>query len=272
MDTTLFQGRRIAVPETRQLDVFSQLLSRRGAQVVRCPLVGIRDCPDPEPVYLWLQRLARGDLDAVVFYTGEGVQRLLARADEQPELKAAVVQRLQGLPILARGPKPAKALREIGVRPSSMAVPATTEGVIAGLKTWAEPGQTFGIQVYGAEPPPALIESLPNLAIQADFVAPYIYTDEATDQEVRALITQLVNSALDAIAFTSSAQVRRLFRVAEASGQQQPLRLALCRTTVASVGPVVSACLAEYGVDLSVQPSDSYFLKPLTQALGRHLA
>jgi uroporphyrinogen-III synthase len=40
-------GRRIAVPETRELDVFAQMLERHGANVVRCPLVAIRDVPDP---------------------------------------------------------------------------------------------------------------------------------------------------------------------------------------------------------------------------------
>ena len=35
-------GRRIAVPETRELDVFAQMLERHCANVVRCPLVAIR--------------------------------------------------------------------------------------------------------------------------------------------------------------------------------------------------------------------------------------
>lgn len=43
-------GRRIAVPETRELDVFAQMLERHGANVVRCPLVAIRDVPDLAPV------------------------------------------------------------------------------------------------------------------------------------------------------------------------------------------------------------------------------
>ena len=43
-------GRRIAVAETRELDVFAQMLERHGANVVRCPLVAIQDVPDPAPV------------------------------------------------------------------------------------------------------------------------------------------------------------------------------------------------------------------------------
>ena len=37
------QGKTIAVPEMRELEVFSALLERRGAKVVRCPLVTIYD-------------------------------------------------------------------------------------------------------------------------------------------------------------------------------------------------------------------------------------
>ena len=43
-------GRAIAIAETRELDVFAGLLERRGARVLRYPLVQIIDAPDPQPV------------------------------------------------------------------------------------------------------------------------------------------------------------------------------------------------------------------------------
>ena len=48
--------RTIAVPETRELDVLAQMLERHGAQVLRCPLVAIRDLPDASEAVAWLQR------------------------------------------------------------------------------------------------------------------------------------------------------------------------------------------------------------------------
>ena len=42
-------GRRIVVPETRELDVLAQMLERHGATAVRCPLVAIRDVDDAAP-------------------------------------------------------------------------------------------------------------------------------------------------------------------------------------------------------------------------------
>jgi uroporphyrinogen-III synthase len=80
-DSTALAGRTIAVPETRQLDVLASLLERRGATVLRCPLVGIRDAPEQQPVIAWLRRrLATPSDDLIVFYTGEGVERLMSSA------------------------------------------------------------------------------------------------------------------------------------------------------------------------------------------------
>jgi hypothetical protein len=38
-------GRRIAVPETRELEVFAQMLERHGANVVRCPFLNVEAAP-----------------------------------------------------------------------------------------------------------------------------------------------------------------------------------------------------------------------------------
>ncbi len=44
------RGRTVAVAESRELEVFASLLERRGARVLRYPLVTILDAPDPAPV------------------------------------------------------------------------------------------------------------------------------------------------------------------------------------------------------------------------------
>ena len=73
-------GRVVAVPESRQLDVLASLLERRGASVLRCPLVAIVDSPDEAGVLDWIERLIATPTDLAVFYTGEGVQRLVGFA------------------------------------------------------------------------------------------------------------------------------------------------------------------------------------------------
>ena len=42
-------GRRIVVPETRELGQLVRMLEEWGADTVACPMIAIRDAPDPGP-------------------------------------------------------------------------------------------------------------------------------------------------------------------------------------------------------------------------------
>jgi uroporphyrinogen-III synthase len=66
-------GRRIALPESRELDRLARMLEEQGAETLRCPLIAITDAPDPAPVREWLTGLPFDDL---VLFTGEGMRRL----------------------------------------------------------------------------------------------------------------------------------------------------------------------------------------------------
>ena len=121
-------GRRIAVPETRELDVFAQMLERHGANVVRCPLVAIRDVPDPAPVVAWLQRFTSNFPDDFVLLTGEGLERLVgfARRAGMEELFIPALSRVRKI---TRGPKPVRRLRALGLQTDLAAEPPTTAGI-----------------------------------------------------------------------------------------------------------------------------------------------
>ena len=69
------------VPETRELGQLVRMLEERGADTVPCPMIAIRDAPDPAPVEAWLRRFAKGTCDDLVLMTGEGLRRLLALPD-----------------------------------------------------------------------------------------------------------------------------------------------------------------------------------------------
>src|SRR5277367_1087169 len=74
--TLALAGRRIVVPETREIEVLAGMLERHGATVIRCPLVAIRDADDPAPIVAWLQRFVATPPDDLILFTGEGLQRL----------------------------------------------------------------------------------------------------------------------------------------------------------------------------------------------------
>jgi len=269
MTTQPLAGRTIAVPESREIEVFAALLERRGARVIRCPLVAIRDAPDPAPVLGWSRRLAAGAFDDLVLLTGEGLRRILSCIERhEPELRLPFIEALGRVRKLTRGPKPAKALRELGMKPELAAEQPTTDGVIATLRHLDLRRRRVGVQLYGTEPNRPLVDFLESAGAIVSTVAPYVYADAADDDAVRNLVSSLSAGKVDAIAFTSSAQIERLLAVASEEGA----RAALANTLVAAIGPVVADTLRRHGIDARLMPEESFFLKPLTSALEQALA
>src|SRR3569623_3320060 len=115
-------GRTIALPETRERDRFAEMLESRGAASLRCPLVSFLDAPDAVPVVAWLQRFIKGKMDDVILFTGAGLRRLLGFA-ERAGLKRDFIRQLGLVRKVTRGPKPAKALRAVGLRSDLAAEP-----------------------------------------------------------------------------------------------------------------------------------------------------
>src|SRR5690606_7089261 len=216
-DGESLRGRVVAVPESRQLEVLASLLERRGARVLRCPLVTVKDSDDAPAVVAWLKRTVDSPPALLIFYTGEGVERLVGFA-ERSGLGAPFLSALQALPTLTRGPKPKRALRTLGITATIEAPEPTTAGIVRALGTLPLEGRRVGVQLYGADPAEALVEHCAARRIETDFVAPYRYATKADEDEVAALIEKLARSEIDAIAFTSTAQVERLAGVAKERG------------------------------------------------------
>jgi uroporphyrinogen-III synthase len=243
------------------------MLEARGAIAVPCPLVGIKDAPDSVPVEQWLNRFIAHPFDDLILLTGEGLRRLVGCADragiKEPFLAALAQSRK-----IVRGPKPVRALRGVGLDADLQAPVPTSAGVIDILAGFDLLGRRVGVQLYPDHDHRALLDFLTTKHAIVDVVWPYVYASEADDQKVLSVIEEMVAGNIDAIAFTSSPQVRRLQEVASRAGKSQAARDALARTLVAAVGPVVAAELATIGVRPDVMPSnETYFMKPLVREL-----
>lgn len=268
MTTLPLAGRTIAVPESREIEVFAALLERRGARVIRCPLVAIRDAPDSAPVLVWSRRLAAGELDDLILLTGEGLRRILSCIEQhEPALRSPFIAALGRVRKVTRGPKPAKVLRELAMKADIAAERPTTDGVIASLRELDLRHRRVGVQLYGTEPNRPLVGFLEGAGATVSTVAPYVYADATEDESVRALVSQLREGRVDAVAFTSSAQIERLIAVASEEGA----RGALGNTLVAAVGPIVADTLRRHGIEARLMPEESFFLKPLTSLLEEAL-
>lgn len=258
-------GRRIVVPETRELDLFAGMLERQGAVVIRCPMVAIRDVADPAPVEAWLRRLAQGRLDDVILFTGEGVSRLVGFA-RRAGFDAEVIEGMRGVRKIVRGPKPTRALRTLGLAADLASDAPTTDGLIATLSRLELNGRRIGVQMYPGAPT-TLLDYLADRGAEADPVLCYEYVSEEESGRVADLIRTLASGEVDLIAFTSTPQIRRLEEVARGAGLESQLRDGMERTRIAAVGPVTAEAVAKAGWRATVIPDASFHLKPFVAAI-----
>ena len=264
-------GYRILILETREEAQFSRLLTEQGADVLQCPMFAIHDVPDPAPVEAWIARSIERPLDDLVLMTGEGLRRLMKVA-RHSGLDQKFVAALKVPRKFARGPKPGRALREIGLEPQMTTEKPTSEGVIEMLARLDLSGHRVGLQLYPDKDHAALIGPIAAQGAEVDAVTPYVYDAQAADANIAAAIEEMAEGKIDAIALTNLGQVRRLIEVARAKGREARLREGLARTPIASVGPAVSDELKSHGLRTDIYPAnDAYFMKPLISAMAAAL-
>ena len=258
-------GRRIALPEAREAERLALMLQEQGAETLSCPLVAIIDVAEPGPVHAWLHRFVDTPCDDVILLTGEGLRRLRGAA-QSAGLDRAFLGALARPRKITRGPKPAQALRELGLIANLRTEEPTTEGIIKLLSQNDLHNRRVGVQLY-PDAPTRLADFLRGAGTVPDPVVPYAYASQAEDAKVAALIDEMACDRIDVVAFTSASQVRRLFDAARVSGRVEKLRAGLQNTVVAAVGPVVADALARHGVAAAIVPRGTYFMKPMVSAI-----
>jgi uroporphyrinogen-III synthase len=259
-------GRRIVVPETREIEVLAGMLERHGAAVIRCPLVAIRDAADPTPVVAWLERFVTEPPDDLILFTGEGLQRLnkLAGLHGLSEKFVATLARVRKI---TRGPKPARRLRELGLKTDVPVESPTTAGIIAHLGSEDLTGHRVAVQLYPDNPHTELLEFLHGAAGSVDPVLPYAYASAAEEALVVGAIQAMEAGEIDLIAFTSAPQLRRLRQVARTNSCEAALVAGFAKTKIAAVGPIVAAAIEAAGGTVAIAPADNFHMRPMVNAI-----
>jgi uroporphyrinogen-III synthase len=264
-------GYRILILETREEAQFSRLLSEQGADVLQCPMFTIHDAPDPAPVEAWIRRFIGNPFDDLVLMTGEGLRRLMKVA-RRIALDREFIAAVGNARKFARGPKPGRALREIGLEPQLTTEKPTSEGIAEMLARVDLKGHRVGLQLYPDKDHGVLIGAIKAQGAEIDIVLPYVYDARAAETNIITAIDEMAKGRIDALALTSSGQVRRLFDVARAYQCEDRLREGLSQTPIASVGPVVSDELKSHGLNTDIYPAnEAFFMKPLIAAMATAL-
>jgi uroporphyrinogen-III synthase len=265
-------GYRILILETREEAQFSRLLAEQGADVLQCPMFTIHDAPDTAPVEAWIRRFIDKPCDDLVLMTGEGLRRLM-KVVRRIGVEQDFISALGNARKFTRGPKPGRALREIGLEPQQTTEKPTSEGVAEMLSRLDLAGHRLGLQLYPDKDHSVLIGAITAQGAEVDPVLPYVYDAQAADTNIVTVIEEMAQGRVDAIALTNLGQVRRLVEVARAHGSEARLREGLSRTPIASVGPAVSDELKSHGLRTDISPAnDAYFMKPLISAMAAALA
>jgi len=247
-------GRRIVVTRAReQASALSSQLSALGAEVLEVPTIKIEPPESYAALDEAVSRLA--EYDWVVFTSVNGVecffQRVWALGKD--------VRIFAGVKVCAIGPATAGRLEDLGLRPDFMPREYRAEGIVAGLGD-----RVSGLRVLiprAEEARQVLPEELARAGAEVTVVA--AYRTVRTDSGKAELIAALEEGSVAAITFTSSSTVRNLL---ELLGRER-LDL-LSGVVLASIGPITSRTLAEWGLQADVQPEE-YTIPALVEALVR---
>jgi uroporphyrinogen-III synthase len=264
------RGKHIGILESRLGAELAGLVARRGGVPVHAPALAEEPDVDPAQIAALARSLEARPARLAVFQTGVGTRALFTALDSLL-LIGKFLLLLRGMVVAVRGPKPAGALRARGVRiDRSAAEPFTTRELLACIEDLELGGGRVIVQRHGA----ANVELEHALEARGAAVAEiptYRWALPADTGPLADLIARLERGELHAVVLTNAAQVRNLFAVAERLGRAGPLRVALNRTLVASIGPVASAALQEAGVAVGLEsrpPKMGALLASLEEALS----
>jgi uroporphyrinogen-III synthase len=246
-------GLRVVVFESRRAAEMAELIRRQGGEPLSAP--SLREVPIAEnrQALDYVARLAAGEVDIAILMTGVGLRTLAqAVAAEWPRERLAAA--LRRATLVARGPKPVAALRELGLQADNIVPePNTWREILATLDAQlAVAGKRVAVQEYGV----TNTEFLQGLAARgAQVLRVPIYTWALPDdvEPLRHAIAAICGGTVDVALFTSATQVYHLFTVSGAD--EERLRAGFKTVLVASIGPVCSEALREHGVEPDLEPA-----------------
>jgi len=202
----------------------------------------------------FIGELAAGRFDFVILLTGVGTRTLVA-AVAGSYTREKVAAALQRATVVARGPKPVAALKELGLAPDiSVPEPNTWRDILSELDRQADVrGRRIAVQEYGVTNR-ELIAGLEARGAEVVRVPVYRWALPEDTAPLRAAIRKILDGQVDIALFTNATQVVHLFQVAAQDQADDPLRQAFGRILIASVGPICNEALEHFGLKADLEP------------------
>jgi uroporphyrinogen-III synthase len=220
-----------------------------------------------EDLHEFAKRLQHGDINLVIFLTGVGA-RMLGRALNDVLPPSAFADALNQTIVIARGPKPLAALRQLGVGVArQVAPPYTWREVLQRVDADDIPvrDRCVAIQEYGV-PTEGLLEGLRERRALVLRLLVYEWALPVDIQPLRDAVTACAAGQIDVLLLTSAVQVTHLFHVAAELDLVDSLCHGRERMCIASIGPTTTEALRHYGITPDLESSRSNMGVLVTEA------
>src|SRR5437660_11097608 len=256
-----FAGLRVLSLESRRAPEMAKLITTYGGEAIVAP--SMREVPleSNTEALAFAAGLIDRKFDMVIFLTGVGTRALL-NVVETAHKRDEYIASLQRVRVVARGPKPVAALREIGITPAVTAPePNTWQELLSALDDAAKNSQGLSlrgarvaVQEYGVSNP-ELLAGLRERGAQVTRVPVYQWALPHDLAPLRAAIKAIAEETVGVTLCTTAAQAIHLFQVAAEMKVEEAVKNGLARAVVASIGPTTSEELERRGIQADLEPS-----------------
>lgn len=256
MANNTFAGLCVLALESRRAREIGKLIANLGGVPIVAPSVREVSLESNQEALEFARRLSAHEVDIVIFTTGVGV-KALASAVEKVCPRDELAGYLNELVVVARGPKPTAALRDLGVRVSlTVPEPNTWRDLLTLLdeskNTVPVAGRRIAVQEYGV----ANADLSAGLEERGAIVFPVKVYQWALPEDIGPLqraVESVIEGEIHVLLVASSIQIRHLFDVAEKMGKSDALHEALSRVVIASIGPLTSEELRGRGLNVDIE-------------------
>ena len=248
------QGLRVVCFESRRAKEMAELIRRYDGEPIVAP--SMREVPLSEnrAALDLLPQIEAGRFDLLILMTGVGTKVLheVLLTQFAPERILTALNRLQ---LVARGPKPAGALKKLGLQ-AALAVPEpnTWREILSTLDAAVDlRGKRIAIQEYGIANP-ELVKALEQRGALVTSIPIYRWALPEDLAPLRGVIEKIIGGGADVALFTNGAQVDHLLQVAGLDNRADALRQGFKKIVIGSVGPVCTEVLRQFGIEPDIEP------------------
>ncbi len=249
------EGLNVAAFESRRRDDMERLIQKHGGTPFVSP--SMREVPVEEnrDAIDFAYRVMTGEINVVILMTGVGFNQILTAIERSVDLQR-FLDALSDVTTIARGPKPAAAMRQRGVDPSFVVPEPNTWRELLALIDQQIPvcNQKVAVQEYGITNR-SLVAGLEARGAEVVPVRVYRYELPEDTSPLESNIRAIVDRQRDVLLFTSAHQAINVLRLAERLGIDDALRESITKhTVVGSIGPTTTEMLRHLELPVDFEP------------------